>query len=91
MRGRGGTPPTKEISAKRASTLFKAGLPRPEAMVKAKSLWGRGFTGRGELTMLSFRGALRAEESLFSCAKNQREIPHFVRNDKKRPFCRILI
>jgi hypothetical protein len=28
------------------------------------------------------RGALRAEESLFSLRLNQREIPHFVRNDK---------
>ena len=34
--------------------------------------------------MLSFRGTLRAEESLFSLVSvKEREIPHFVRNDKQ--------
>src|ERR1700722_2680333 len=32
--------------------------------------------------LLSFRGTLRAEESLFSVRRNQREIPRFARNDK---------
>jgi lipid-binding SYLF domain-containing protein len=32
------------------------------------------------------RGALRAEESLFSWTLNQREIPHFVRNDNRGHF-----
>src|SRR5579863_10077957 len=36
--------------------------------------------------MLSFRGALRAEESLFLLAFKPREIPHFVRNDNERHF-----
>jgi uncharacterized protein len=35
---------------------------------------------------LSFRGAPRAEESLFFLRLNQREIPHFVRNDKIKSF-----
>ncbi len=33
---------------------------------------------------LSFRGTLRAEESLFLCAFTPREIPHFVRNDAEK-------
>jgi hypothetical protein len=37
---------------------------------------------------LSFRGALRAEESLFFLRLNQGEIPHFVRNDKINYFFR---
>jgi hypothetical protein len=36
--------------------------------------------------MLSFRGTLRAEESLFFLAFKPREIPHFVRNDDQRSF-----
>jgi len=34
--------------------------------------------------MLSFRGALRAEESLFLLPLNPREIPHCFRNDEQR-------
>jgi hypothetical protein len=34
----------------------------------------------------SFRGTLRAEESLFPFAFTPGEIPHFVRNDDKRIF-----
>ena len=36
--------------------------------------------------MLSFRGTLRAEESLFLLIFKPREIPHFVRNDSHRHF-----
>jgi hypothetical protein len=39
-----------------------------------------------KLNMLSFRGPLRAEESLFFRAFKPREIPHFVRNDNQRDF-----
>jgi hypothetical protein len=43
-----------------------------------------------KLKLLSFRGALRAEESLFSCVLERREIPYFVRNDKINYFFRSL-
>src|SRR5882724_4153839 len=39
-----------------------------------------------EQKMLSFRGTLLAEESLFPFASKSREIPHFVRNDGQRTF-----
>jgi hypothetical protein len=35
---------------------------------------------------LSFRGTLRAEESLILLTLEPREIPHFVRNDKNLSF-----
>jgi hypothetical protein len=35
---------------------------------------------------LSFRGALRAEESLFLFAFTPEEIPHFLRKDDRRAF-----
>jgi hypothetical protein len=35
-----------------------------------------------KLKFLSFRGTLRAEESLMLVTLELREIPHFVRNDK---------
>ena len=35
---------------------------------------------------MSFRGTLRAEESLFVGAFNPGEIPHFVRNDNEETF-----
>jgi hypothetical protein len=37
-----------------------------------------------KLKTLSFRGTLRAEESLFFRALKPRGIPHFVRNDNQR-------
>src|ERR1700747_64933 len=43
------------------------------------------------LKFLSFRGTLRAEESLILLTLNPREIPHFVRNDKKKYFFRSLL
>jgi hypothetical protein len=39
-----------------------------------------------KLKLLSFRGTLRAEESLLLLPLEQREIPHFVRNDKTAYF-----
>jgi hypothetical protein len=39
-----------------------------------------------KLTMMSFRGTLRAEESLLFLAFKPREIPHFVRNDEQSTF-----
>jgi len=42
------------------------------------------------LKFLSFRGTLRAEESLFLLTLGPREIPHFVRNDKMAYFFRNL-
>jgi hypothetical protein len=36
--------------------------------------------------MMSFRGTLRAEESLLFLAFKPREIPHFVRNDEQSTF-----
>jgi hypothetical protein len=39
---------------------------------------------------LSFRGTLRAEESLILLTLGPREIPHFVRNDKIAYFFRSL-
>jgi hypothetical protein len=39
-----------------------------------------------KLILLSFRGTLRAEESLFFQAIKPREIPHFVRNDSESTF-----
>jgi hypothetical protein len=43
-----------------------------------------------KLKLLSFRGTLRAEESLFLLTLEPREIPHFVRNDKIAYFFRSL-
>jgi hypothetical protein len=44
-----------------------------------------------KLKFLSFRGALRAEESLFLFMEfNRREIPRFARNDKINYFFRSL-
>jgi hypothetical protein len=43
-----------------------------------------------KLKFLSFRGTLRAEESLILLTLEPREIPHFVRNDKIAYFFRIL-
>jgi len=43
-----------------------------------------------KLKFLSFRGMLRAEESLILLTPNLREIPHFVRNDNNRRFFRSL-
>jgi hypothetical protein len=39
-----------------------------------------------KLKFLSFRGTLRAEESLILLTLEPREIPHFVRNDKNVRF-----
>ena len=44
-----------------------------------------------KVKFLSFRSALRAEESLFHCyliteSQNHREIPRFARNDKIKYF-----
>jgi hypothetical protein len=44
-----------------------------------------------KLKFLSFRGTLRAEESLLLLTLEPREIPHFVRNDKIACFFRSLI
>jgi hypothetical protein len=41
-----------------------------------------------KLKFLSFRGTLRAEESLLLLTLELREIPHFVRNDKIPYFFR---
>jgi hypothetical protein len=41
--------------------------------------------------MLSFRGTLRAEESLFSRIMERREIPRFARNDTCAHFFRSLL
>ncbi len=41
-----------------------------------------------KLRFLSFRGTLRAEESLILLTLEPREIPHFVRNDKIAYFFR---
>jgi hypothetical protein len=64
------------------------------------NLSGIGYTFRAEnrqakqatekLKFLSFRGTLRAEESLILFTLETREIPHFVRNDKIPYFFRIL-
>jgi hypothetical protein len=43
-----------------------------------------------KLKFLSFRGTLRAEESLILLSLEPREIPHFVRNDKITYFFRTL-
>jgi hypothetical protein len=43
-----------------------------------------------KLKFLSFRGTLRAEESLLLLTLEPREIPHFVRNDKIAYFFRSL-
>jgi len=43
-----------------------------------------------KLKFLSFRGTLRAEESLILLTLEPREIPHLVRNDKIAYFFRIL-
>jgi len=43
-----------------------------------------------KLRLLSFRGTLRAEESLLLLTLEPREIPHFVRNDKIAYFFRNL-
>src|ERR1700675_2994496 len=43
-----------------------------------------------KLKKLSFRGTLRAEESLFLFAFKPRGIPHFVRNDNQKDFFRNL-
>jgi hypothetical protein len=43
-----------------------------------------------KLKFLSFRGTLRAEESLILLTLEPREIPHFVRNDKTAYFFRSL-
>ncbi len=45
---------------------------------------------REKLKTMSFRGALRAEESLFSWTLNQRGIPRFARNDEHGYFFRNL-
>jgi hypothetical protein len=44
-----------------------------------------------KLKFLSFRGTLRAEESLLLLTLEPREIPHFVRNDKIAYFYRSLL
>jgi hypothetical protein len=43
-----------------------------------------------KLNILSFRGTLRAEESLYSWLSMQREIRRFARNDKINYFFRSL-
>jgi len=43
-----------------------------------------------KLKFLSFRGTLRAEESLILLTLESREIPHFDRNDKIAHFFRNL-
>jgi hypothetical protein len=43
-----------------------------------------------KLKFLSFRGTLRAEESLILLTLEPGEIPHFVRNDKIAYFFRSL-
>jgi hypothetical protein len=53
-------------------------------------LWVTASQAAEKLKLLSFRGALRAEESLFFLGFKQREIPHFVRNDKINYFFRSL-
>jgi hypothetical protein len=43
-----------------------------------------------KLNMLSFRGTLRAEESLLLLAFKPGEIPHFARNENQMHFFRDL-
>jgi hypothetical protein len=51
---------------------------------------GRASQGAEKLKYLSFRGTLRAEESLILLTLEPREIPHFVRNDSIAYFFRSL-
>jgi len=58
-----------------------------------KALWVTASQVAEKLKFLSFRGTLRAEESLILLTLEPREIPHFVRNDKiayifRNPFTR---
>ena len=54
------------------------------------ALWGAVSQAAEKLKFLSFRGTLRAEESLLLLTLEPREIPHFVRNDKIAYFFRSL-
>jgi hypothetical protein len=57
-----------------------------------KSLTGTGLTQAAEkLKFLSFRGTLRAEESLILLNLKPGEIPRFARNDKIIYFFRSLL
>jgi hypothetical protein len=58
--------------------------------IKPKNFVAQASQPAEKLTFLSFRGALRAEESLFFLCLNQREIPRFARNDKITYFFRSL-
>jgi hypothetical protein len=49
-------------------------------------LWVAASQLAEQFNALSFRGTLRAEESLFFRASKPREIPHFDRNDNQRDF-----
>src|SRR5260370_32544972 len=51
-------------------------------------LWVAASQAAEKLKFLSFRGTLRAEESLILLTLEPREIPHFVRNDKIAYFFR---
>src|SRR5713101_5572575 len=53
-----------------------------------KALWVTASQVAEKLKFLSFRGTLRAEESLILLTLEPREIPHFVRNDKMAYFSR---
>src|SRR6266853_5896017 len=53
-----------------------------------KSLWVTASQAAEKLKFLSFRGTLRAEESLILLTLEPRGIPHFVRNDKIAYFFR---
>jgi hypothetical protein len=55
-----------------------------------KALWVTASRAAEKLKLLSFRGTLRAEESLLLLTLEPREIPHFVRNDKILYFFRSL-
>ena len=61
-----------------------------EFLFHEQSLWVAASQVAEKLKFLSFRGTLRAEESLLLLTLEPREIPHFVRNDKIAYFFRRL-
>jgi hypothetical protein len=58
------------------------------AHILCKALWIAASQAAENLKFLSFRGTLRAEESLVLLNLKPREIPHFVRIDKIAYFFR---
>jgi len=58
--------------------------------ISTQTLYGTFEEAAEKIKFLSFRGTLRAEESLLLLDLKAREIPHFVRNDNIPYFFRNL-